>query len=36
LEHCGSGSYGKVLMAHASEIDIPLAVKKVTYLDLTL
>jgi hypothetical protein len=29
LDQCGSGSYGKVLMAHALETDIPLAIKKV-------
>lgn len=29
LDQCGQGSYGKVLMAYAHELDMPLAIKKV-------
>ena len=30
LDQCGQGSYGKVLMAYANELDMPLAIKKVS------
>lgn len=30
LDHCGQGSYGKVLTAYANELEIPLAIKKVS------
>lgn len=32
LAKCGQGSYGKVLMAIAEELNIPLAIKKVTHI----